>query len=227
MGNVLRRAIAEQEAIVTSTRDIDTAKDRLVDSLSSARDATRAAVRNDIAPAVASAVDAAREAAGPAYAEAANRAAEAVSAVRTSDAAKSLRKTSKAQAASLRKTGKSQAKALRKAAKARTKAMRKAGKSQAKAVRTSDAAKALAATGAVKAVQRRRGNDRRSRWPIVAVLLGTAAGVYAIMQRRKGTQLSDSYPAQRDAHPVAPTEAAGNDTVVSEQPKPSSNSATG
>jgi hypothetical protein len=76
---------------VTNTRDIDAAKERLVDSLSSARDIALTAVREDIAPAVAAAVEAARDASGPAYAEAASRAGDAMSALRGSDAVQSLR----------------------------------------------------------------------------------------------------------------------------------------
>jgi hypothetical protein len=70
---------------MTTTVDLDAAKDRLVDSLSSAREVTKAAVRDEIAPAVAAAVGAAREASGPAYAEAASRASDAVSALRGSE----------------------------------------------------------------------------------------------------------------------------------------------
>lgn len=76
---------------MTTTRDIDAAKDRLVDSLSSARDVAVTAVRDDIAPAVAAAVEAARDASGPVYAEAASRAGDAVSALRGSDAVKAMR----------------------------------------------------------------------------------------------------------------------------------------
>lgn len=76
---------------MANTRDIDAAKDRLVDSLSSARDVAVTAVRDDIAPAVAAAVEAAREASGPVYAEAASRAGDAMSALRGSDAAHAVR----------------------------------------------------------------------------------------------------------------------------------------
>jgi hypothetical protein len=76
---------------VTTAADLDAAKDRLVDSLSSARDVTRAAVLNDIAPAVSAAVAATRDASAPVYAEAASRTADAVSALRGSDAAKAIR----------------------------------------------------------------------------------------------------------------------------------------
>lgn len=89
---------------MTSSRDVDVAKDRLVDSLSVARDATRTAVKDDIAPAVVAAVGAAREASGPLAAEAASRASDAVSALRGtgSEAAKALRQSDVA--AKIRKT---------------------------------------------------------------------------------------------------------------------------
>jgi acyl-CoA synthetase (AMP-forming)/AMP-acid ligase II len=80
--------------VVTTSRDIDVAKERLVDSLSTARDATRTAVRDDIAPAVVAAVGAAREAAAPVYAETASRATDAVKALRGSDAAQTVRSSS-------------------------------------------------------------------------------------------------------------------------------------
>jgi hypothetical protein len=76
---------------MATTPDIDAAKDRLVDSLSSARDVTVTAVRDDIAPAVVAAVGAAREASGPIIAEAASRTGDAVNALRGSDAADALR----------------------------------------------------------------------------------------------------------------------------------------
>jgi hypothetical protein len=76
---------------MATTHDIDAAKDRLVDSLSSARDVTVSAVREDIAPAVVAAVGAAREASGPIIAEAASRTGDAVNALRGSDAADALR----------------------------------------------------------------------------------------------------------------------------------------
>jgi hypothetical protein len=75
---------------MANTRDIDAAKDRLVDSLSSARDVAVTAVRDDIAPAVAAAVEAARDATGPIYAEAASRAGDAMTALRSSDVAQSV-----------------------------------------------------------------------------------------------------------------------------------------
>jgi hypothetical protein len=78
--------------------DIESAKDRLVDALTAARDTAIAAVREDIAPAVAAAVGTAREASGPLYAEATSRAGDAASALRGSDAAKSLRKSKAAKA---------------------------------------------------------------------------------------------------------------------------------
>jgi hypothetical protein len=74
---------------VTTTRDIDAAKDRIVDSLTTARDASAAALE-EIVPAIASAVEAARDASGPLYAEAAHRASNAMSALRDSDAATSI-----------------------------------------------------------------------------------------------------------------------------------------
>jgi hypothetical protein len=83
--------LTRRTAVTTTTRDIDVAKERLVDTLSSARDATRTAVRDDIAPAVVAAVGAAREASAPVYAEAASRATDAVKALRGSDAAQSVR----------------------------------------------------------------------------------------------------------------------------------------
>jgi hypothetical protein len=88
---------------VHTTRDIDVAKDRLVDSLTSARDVAVSAVRDDIAPAVAAAVDAALDASGPMYAEAASRAGDAVSALRGSDAAKAISESSAAKAISGRR----------------------------------------------------------------------------------------------------------------------------
>jgi hypothetical protein len=73
---------------VSSTPDLDVAKERLADSLSTAREATRTAVKDDIAPAVAAAVTAAREASAPIRAEAASRAIEAAAAIRGSDLSK-------------------------------------------------------------------------------------------------------------------------------------------
>jgi hypothetical protein len=85
------RPPSDLEDDVTTTRDIDAAKDRLVDSLSIARDAAVTTMRDDIAPAVAAAVEAARDASGPMYAEAASRAGDAVNALRGSDAVKAVR----------------------------------------------------------------------------------------------------------------------------------------
>jgi hypothetical protein len=98
---------------MATSPDLDAAKDRLVDSLSSARDVTVTAVREDIAPAVVAAVGAAREASGPVIAEAASRTSDAAKAVRDNETvAKTLRKQGKA----VRKQGKAvrkQADALR------------------------------------------------------------------------------------------------------------------
>jgi hypothetical protein len=84
------RPPSDLEDDVTTTRDIDAAKDRLVDSLSTARDVAVTTMRDDIAPAVAAAVEAARDASGPMYAEAASRAGDAVNALRGSDAVKAV-----------------------------------------------------------------------------------------------------------------------------------------
>lgn len=83
---------------MTTNRDIDAAKDRLVESLNSARDVTITSVREDIGPAVAAAVEAALEASGPAYAEAASRAGGAVNAIRASDTVNAIRNSDTAQA---------------------------------------------------------------------------------------------------------------------------------
>jgi hypothetical protein len=78
------------EDVVGTNRDNDAAKERLVESLSSARDTTMTSVREDIAPAVAAVVEAAIDASGPLYAEAASRAGDAVNAVRSSDTVNSV-----------------------------------------------------------------------------------------------------------------------------------------
>jgi hypothetical protein len=76
--------------MVGTNRDIDAAKDRLVESLSSARDVTVAAAREDIAPAVAAAVEATIDAAAPIYNEAASLATDAVNSLRDSGAVNSV-----------------------------------------------------------------------------------------------------------------------------------------
>jgi hypothetical protein len=58
---------------VNSVRDIDISKERLGDSMTTARDATAATLRDDVAPAVIAAVEAARELTRPAYEEAVTR----------------------------------------------------------------------------------------------------------------------------------------------------------
>jgi hypothetical protein len=65
---------------VTTTHDIGNAKERIVDSLTTARDASAAAL-DEIVPAIATAFEAARDASGPLYAEATNRAGNAASAL--------------------------------------------------------------------------------------------------------------------------------------------------
>jgi hypothetical protein len=65
-------------------------KERLVESLTSARDVTKVAVRDDILPAVAAVALAAKDAAVPAYNEAHQRAGNAVIALKGSDAAAAL-----------------------------------------------------------------------------------------------------------------------------------------
>jgi hypothetical protein len=76
---------------VTTSPDIDAAKDRLTDSLSNAREVTIAAVTEDIAPAVSAAVDAAREMSGPAYAEVASLASDVADAMLHSGPVEALR----------------------------------------------------------------------------------------------------------------------------------------
>jgi hypothetical protein len=75
---------------MADTAAIDNAKDRLTETLSSAKDVTVVAVRDDIIPAVAAVALAAKDAATPAYAEAQYRAGNAVSALKGSDAAQAL-----------------------------------------------------------------------------------------------------------------------------------------
>jgi len=71
---------------VSNTAELDAAKDRLAETLSTARDVTKTAVVEEIAPAVVAVVGAAREASGPLQAEAVNRAGDAITALRGSDA---------------------------------------------------------------------------------------------------------------------------------------------
>jgi len=78
---------------MTRTRERDAAKDRLVEAVGAAREATVTAVRDEIVPAVMAAVESAQEASGPMYAEAASRAGDAVDALRGSDVVKDVMKT--------------------------------------------------------------------------------------------------------------------------------------
>lgn len=78
---------------MTRTRERDAAKDRLVQAVGAAREATVSVVRDEIAPAVMAAVESAHEASGPMYAEAASRVGDAVDAIRGSDAVTDVMKT--------------------------------------------------------------------------------------------------------------------------------------
>jgi hypothetical protein len=185
---------------VTSTRDLDVAKDRLVDSLSVARDATRTAVVEDIAPAVVAAVGAAREASGPMYAEAASRASDAVSALRGSEAANRASDAAKALLA--------------------TDAAARAAEA-AKALRNSDAAKAVRNSDTVNKTLRRQKATGRKRWTIAAVV---AAGIAVVAAaKRRGRARSSQPPAS--AYPT-PTDAAQSSTLKPPVPDPSADTPT-
>jgi hypothetical protein len=171
--------------VVTSNLDLDVAKDRLVDSLSTAKDVTVTAVKADIAPAVVAAVGAAREASGPAYAEAASRASDAAKALRgseaaarASDAAKSLLATE----AGARATD------------------------AAKAVRGSDVAKSVMASGAVNKALRRDKHTGRKRWTLVAACAAAGVAVATVTRRRRAQSgpAANAYPAPTDAQSSMP-----------------------
>lgn len=183
---------------MTSTRDLDVAKDRLVDSLSVARDATRTAVVEDIAPAVVAAVGAAREASGPMYAEAASRASDAVSALRGSEAANRASDAAKALLA--------------------TDAAARAADA-AKALRNSDAANAVRNSDTVNKALRRQKSTGRKRWRIAAVVAAGVAIAAAAKRRRQG---QSSQPA---AYPT-PTDAGQSSTLKPPVPDPSADTPT-
>jgi hypothetical protein len=168
--------------VTSSTRDLDVAKDRLVDSLSTARDATITAVREDIAPAVAAAVGAAKEASGPVRAEAATRASDAVKALRGSEAAKVLRAT-----------GSEAAKAVRDSDLTK-KARKRAAKTQLRAMK--------AQQEALKALQRKQSNRGRKLGVFAAVGAAALAAV-AVMKRRSGQPDTSAYPTPPAPGPVA------------------------
>lgn len=184
---------------MSTTIDLDSARDRLVDSLSSARDVTRTAVKEDIAPAVVAAVGAAREASGPAYAEAASRASDAVSALRgtSSDVAKNLRSSDLAK--SIRSADLS-------------------GRSAdiAKSIRSADATKALLATDAAKKLRGRRA--KRRRWPIAVAVVGGGAAVFAIVKSRRPTGPS-TYVPPTDSRIVTPPAGSAGDDETSAEPQ--------
>lgn len=162
---------------VTSTRDLDVAKDRLVDSLSVARDTTRAAVREDIAPAVAAAVGAAREASGPMYSEAASRASDAVSALRgsSSEAANAIRKSDVAN-------------------KVLTSDLAKAVANNDKVNKAVD-----------KALRRERRKGRK-RWTVTAVLIAAGVAAGTLAKRRKQAP-AGSFPGGSNYPPPTATDS--------------------
>jgi hypothetical protein len=169
---------------VTSNLDLDLAKDRLVDSLSTAREVTVTAVKEDIAPAVAAAVGAAREASGPAYAEATSRAADAVSALRGSDAAAKASDAAKALLA--------------------TDAGARAADA-AKALRDTDVAKAVLASDAVNKALRRDKHSGRKRWTIAAfAATGVAVATVARRKRAQSNPSAPAYPPPTDAESSMP-----------------------
>jgi hypothetical protein len=174
---------------VTSSRDLDVAKDRLVDSLSVARDATRTAVKDDIAPAVVAAVGAAREASGPIAAEAASRASEAVTALRGSstEAAKVLRQSDLA---------------------------KRVGSSDiAKRVSNADVAKAVRNSDTVNKALRRNQRTGRKRWTITAVLV--AAGVIAgSLAKRRKQNAATSYPPPNAYPTPTPTDSTAQSAAM-------------
>jgi hypothetical protein len=199
-GTLVKRVVVlTRRSSVSKTRDIDVAKDRLVDSLSVARDATKTAVRDEIAPAVVAAVGAAREASGPMYAEAASRASDAVTALRGSDAAARASDAAKtiltSDAAS---RAKDTAKALSTSGTA--KSLRKQRKNAATAIKNSDT---------VNKALRRDASTGRKRWKVVAVAAAAGVAVAALARgkSRANTASSDTYPAPVSTPPPAPSEA--------------------